>query len=413
MGCVLLSGLGSPGDIHPFIAIGLALKKEGLTPRFLANPDDIPRIEAHGIDTIPVGPPLHLMSRVSSDPKYLLSPQAGVYTTKDIFIPFSRDLYPAAAAAIDTHTPVAVISHPFCFGAIWAAKTAGIPTVVAHLAPLSLMTRDIFSAYPVVKRALYSLAIPLGKAQLAKLVKPLCDELGVPWHRDILEETMISTDHLVGMWSPAFYDPSPPTAGGRWQTCGFPTLPARPAPSDESLEAFLAKGDPPVAITLGTNAFAFAGDFFEHALTAAKRLGFRPLVICKEASNLRLPTGAIAVNQADYSRVFPACRAVIHHGGIGVTAATLKAGSPAVVVPFGHDQEDNGLRVERLGAGRLVPRAKAERLLRPALAEILLDETASRAKSVGQVIREETDGATALANHVKTWLEHKGHTATA
>jgi rhamnosyltransferase subunit B len=54
---------------------------------------------------------------------------------------------------------------------------------------------------------------------------------------------------------------------------------------------------------------------------------------------------------------------LVYHGGIGTLAQTVKAGIPHLVVPNGHDQFDNGFRIERLGLGRSIPqtsyRAKA------------------------------------------------------
>jgi UDP:flavonoid glycosyltransferase YjiC (YdhE family) len=49
---------------------------------------------------------------------------------------------------------------------------------------------------------------------------------------------------------------------------------------------------------------------------------------------------------------------VVHQGGIGTTGQCLRAGRPALVVPFAHDQPDNAARVKRLGTGRSIPRSK-------------------------------------------------------
>ena len=46
---------------------------------------------------------------------------------------------------------------------------------------------------------------------------------------------------------------------------------------------------------------------------------------------------------------------LVYHGGIGTLAQTVKAGIPHLVVPNGHDQFDNGFRIERLGLGRSIP----------------------------------------------------------
>ena len=52
-----------------------------------------------------------------------------------------------------------------------------------------------------------------------------------------------------------------------------------------------------------------------------------------------------------FSRLFPLCRAAVHHGGIGTASHALAAGLPQLIVPLSHDQPDNAHRVRRLGAG--------------------------------------------------------------
>jgi UDP:flavonoid glycosyltransferase YjiC (YdhE family) len=60
------------------------------------------------------------------------------------------------------------------------------------------------------------------------------------------------------------------------------------------------------------------------------------------------------VPYAPFSELLPRCAALVHHGGIGTTAQALAAGCPQVVMPWSHDQPDNGARVERLGVGRVI-----------------------------------------------------------
>lgn len=57
--------------------------------------------------------------------------------------------------------------------------------------------------------------------------------------------------------------------------------------------------------------------------------------------------------------------AIVHHGGAGTTAASLRAGVPTIVVPFFGDQPFWGQRVANLGVGPApIPRKQltAERL---------------------------------------------------
>ena len=75
---------------------------------------------------------------------------------------------------------------------------------------------------------------------------------------------------------------------------------------------------------------------------------------------------------------------------------------PAVVVPFGHDREDNGLRVQALRAGKLVHRTKVKFRLARAPAEILDDGIRQSAVVLGSRIREESDGASRVAEIIES-----------
>ena len=49
-----------------------------------------------------------------------------------------------------------------------------------------------------------------------------------------------------------------------------------------------------------------------------------------------------------HAAVFPACRAVVHHGGAGTTAAGLRAGVPSLALWVGLDQQLWAGAIERL-----------------------------------------------------------------
>ena len=53
----------------------------------------------------------------------------------------------------------------------------------------------------------------------------------------------------------------------------------------------------------------------------------------------------------NYATVFPACRAVVHHGGAGTTAAGLRAGVPTLILWMADVQVIWGAAVKRLKVG--------------------------------------------------------------
>jgi rhamnosyltransferase subunit B len=88
-----------------------------------------------------------------------------------------------------------------------------------------------------------------------------------------------------------------------------------------------------------------------------------------------LPPHVCVAGYLPFSQVLPRAAMLVYHGGIGTLAQTIKAGIPHLVVPNGHDQFDNGFRIERLGLGRSIPQTRyRRRTVAAALRSMLADE---------------------------------------
>ena len=106
---------------------------------------------------------------------------------------------------------------------------------------------------------------------------------------------------------------------------------------------------------------AIGGESLSRVGRAARGLGRRALLLIGHERNRPLeplPAGIAAFEYAPYGEVLPRASAVVHQGGVGTTGQALRAGRPALVVPFSHDQFDNGARVARLGCGRMLARGR-------------------------------------------------------
>jgi len=196
---------------------------------------------------------------------------------------------------------------------------------------------------------------------------------------------------------------------------GFPFYDRRDRAGDAGsnlspeLKHFLDAGEPPIVFTLGSSAIWVAKDFYRESIAAARALGERALLLIGHERNRPaepLPEGTAAFEYAPFGEVLPRARAVVHQGGVGTTGQALRAGRPALVVPFSHDQFDNGARVARLGCGRMLPRsrfnaASATRELRA----ILNDESyKTKARAVGRRVQAE-DGTRAACDAIEEVLD--------
>jgi UDP:flavonoid glycosyltransferase YjiC (YdhE family) len=132
------------------------------------------------------------------------------------------------------------------------------------------------------------------------------------------------------------------------------------------LRRFLDDGEPPVFIGFGSMYAPALGPLVDRTLA---RLG-RRAVVQRGAAGLRPDRpDVLVVDDEPHAELFPRIAAVVHHAGAGTTAAALRAGVPAVCVPFTADQPFWAGRVAALGAGPppLRPRGLTPRRLADAI----------------------------------------------
>jgi UDP:flavonoid glycosyltransferase YjiC (YdhE family) len=152
----------------------------------------------------------------------------------------------------------------------------------------------------------------------------------------------------------------------------------------DDVRLFCESGPPPVAFTLGTG-MTHGAAFFRSAADACKLLGARGLLLTKYPHQIpaQLPPGVRHCAFAPFRHLLPLCAAVVHHGGIGTTAAALSAGAPQVILPLAWDQPDNARRVQGLGVGsRLGPRQRTAGHLARALARLMTPAVRARCRAV-------------------------------
>jgi len=133
------------------------------------------------------------------------------------------------------------------------------------------------------------------------------------------------------------------------------------------LADFLADGDKPVCVTFGSMIHRDAERIYGALLDAIDQTGNRAVILTGWGGlqESRLPENIFVTESVPHDRLFPRCKAVIHHGGAGTTAAGLRAGIPNIVISFAADQPFWGKRVHAIGAGpRPIPVKKltADRL---------------------------------------------------
>jgi UDP:flavonoid glycosyltransferase YjiC (YdhE family) len=242
-----------------------------------------------------------------------------------------------------------------------------------------------------------------------------------PWHKFRVELKLpptsgnpmfsgqFSPELVLALFSPQLAQPQPDWPPHTAVT-GFAFYDGRgqSAALGPELEEFLVSGEPPIVFTLGSSAVMKADDFYSESAEAAQLLRKRAILLVGRDPRNRpksLPAGVIAVKYAAFSTLLPRASVVVHQGGVGTTAQTMRACRPMLVVPFGFDQPDNAARVERLGISRTLARSAYNReTAARALNNLLSDaKYAEKASGVGLHVQNE-NGAVEACNAMEALM---------
>ena len=126
-----------------------------------------------------------------------------------------------------------------------------------------------------------------------------------------------------------------------------------PTDADDEILSWIAAGKPPIYFGFGSMQVESGAEMVAMISAACAQLGERALVCAGWSDFDDVPQfdHVKVVGAANHAAVFPACRAVVHHGGAGTTAAGLRAGVPTLLLWRAGDQPLWGAAIKRLKVG--------------------------------------------------------------
>lgn len=420
---VLLAACGTRGDVQPFLALAVALRRHGHHPLLAAPSSYTADAAAYGVDfaAIDDGPTRILDETATREiidkglmgVRGKLAAARTVARLKQLLIPSLRDV----AAIAHDHGDVAAVVHSAALPAQHVADMLGVPAVVVALQPGWIPT-DAFPCQLMplprvprfLNRSTYALVTAAQRSRQVERWRTT--ELGLAprrhgarrWLRDpegrrrpVLQSFSRHITPVDRAWGDAV------------RTTGFWYLPARPdwTPPRE-LARFLDEGPPPVYIGFGSMTGTRAHR--NHALvTEAIRLtGVRAVVAtgwggigaAADASGGPPSPNILTIEQAPHDWLFPRTAAIVHHGGPGTVGAALAAGRPQVLCPHMGDQTHWSARMRALGVAPapLTARTLTAHGLAEAIATSVTDRRlAHRASEIAALVRAE-DGVNTAVN---------------
>jgi vancomycin aglycone glucosyltransferase len=399
---VLLSTIGSRGDVQPLVALALQLRELGQEARVCAPPDFAEWIEGLGIPFVPLGPEVISTARPGS-PLIPAKPTAEqIRQMMEGTVATQFETIPMAAEGCD----VIVAGNALNIAARSVAELMGIPYVFAAYCPITLpsahhappkvlawVPRDAVADNLTLwaedaQRWTESWGPALNSHRASLGLAPVTDVRG-----HILTDTpWLAADPTLAPWP----EPADPNV---FQTGAWILPDERPLSAE--LETFLQAGEPPVYFGFGS--IRAPQDISRTAIESARALGRRAILLRGWADLSLVDDGpdCLSIGDVNQQALFPRVAAIVGHGGAGTTTAATRAGAPQVVIPQHHDQFYFAQRVSELGIGVAHPTVEPTTgSLTSALEQALRPDVAARARSIATALR--TDGALVAAQSLIT-----------
>ncbi len=396
---ILLSTIGSRGDVQPLVALGQQLKEFGQDVHMCVPPDFRDWIEGLGMTVTPIGPELRSTGKASPmaarpTPEQVRQMMEGTVTTQFETITAAADgcdmILGATALQIAAPSIAEKMGIPYFFAAYCPAVLPSprhAPPVLPMLGEKRVRMDDYSELWEKDAQRWnmgWKDILNLHRAKLG--LEPISDV-----HSHILtHQPWLAADPTLGPW---------PQAGDKsvFQTGAWMLKDERPL--EPELEVFLDAGGPPIYFGFGS--ISAPQGLSEAMIQSARALGRRAILLrgWADLSLVDDEPDCIAIGEVNHQALFQRVAVVVHHGGAGTTHAAMRSGVPQVVIPQHYDQFYWAERVQQLGIGVSYPTAApTTALLTSALQQALQPGVAARAQTIARAVR--SDGTLVAARRL-------------
>ncbi len=402
---IVILAIGTLGDVLPYTALGIGLKKAGHAVCIASHENFRPFINSHKLDFYPIGYPQELMG--GRDMLELVDAGSNFVNWMrhlnglvNNFMPgFLKDCWQSCKQA------ETIIYSPLGWGGYHIAQKLKIPSYMASLQPMS-RTSQFPAVWSPQWLKLGNFGNRLSHIAVEQVFWQVFRKAANHWRKETLglppipfrgpfgkQEWQHEQSFLYG-FSPCVI-PKPADWHRQLHITGYWFLPPESnwQPSKE-LADFLKDGAPPVYVGFGSVPIRNQQELTETVVEALGATGKRGLLQIgrSEKTNRRVSDDIFQADWIPHGWLFPKMEALIHHGGASTVANGLRAGVPSIITPFAWDQPFWGKRIAGLGAGaNPIPRKKltAENLATAIRTATIDNKMIENAAAIGKIIQKE------------------------
>ncbi|WP_083802077.1 glycosyltransferase [Mycobacterium parascrofulaceum] len=387
-----VASYGTRGDIEPCLAIGRELMRRGHEVRMAVPPNLVELAQEVGLSAIAYGPDMHdFWSDEFIRDFWKNFVRGPVKLMRDAWEPVLRNWQEMSASLMSVGAGADLLFSGQLYQdlAVNVADHYGIPMATLHYIPM----RPNGELIPRLPGPMVRTGMSVYDWMCWRMNKKAEDrqrrELGLPTASVASPRRIAERGSLEIQAYDEVCFPGLAAEWAEWQGqrpfVGSLTMELTTDADDEVL-SWIAKGTPPICFGFGSMPVAESpADTVALISAACAELGERALVCSgwSDFSGVPQPDHVKVVGVVNYTKIFPACRAVVHHGGSGTTAAGLRAGIPTLILWTAGDQPFWGSHIKQLkvGTSRRFSASTRETLVKD-LRKILAPEYTARAREI-------------------------------
>jgi UDP:flavonoid glycosyltransferase YjiC (YdhE family) len=416
----VLACYGTRGDVEPSVAVGRELLRRGHEVRMAVPPDLVGFVEAAGLEAVAYGLDTQVWLDVYRN--FWTSLFRKFWRVQDVRRLW-REMWELSdqcwAQMSKTLTSLADGADLLFSGLTYqetaanVAESYNIPLATLHYIPIRANGQLIgIAPSPLVRSAMtvfdwiaWRLNKKVEDAQrrelgLPKATGPAPRRIAQRGSLEIQAYDEVCFPGLAAEW--AKWDGQRPFIGALTMELS--------TDADDEVTSWIAAGTPPICFGFGSMPVKSPADTVEMIGAACAQLGERALVCAGWSDFTGVPyfDHVKVVGAVNYAAVFPACRAVVHHGGAGTTAASLRAGVPTLILSMDPNQTLWGAQVKRLkvGTGRRFSTTTRESLVAD-LRTILAPQYSTRAREIATRMTRPTESVATAADLLENFARSR------
>ena len=350
---------GSRGDVEPSVAVGRELLRRGHDVCMAVPPDLVSFAEAAGLATVPYGPIVEALLNEDFVRNFWTQLfRNPIRSLRELWEPIARYWGETSATLTSLADGADLLSTGLNFeqSAANVAEYYDIPLIALHHFPMRANGQLVPSLPSPLVRSAGTLTEWLFWRSTHKVEDTQRRELGLPKATGPSPRRIAERKSLEIQAYDEFCFPGLAAEWAKWDGrrpfIGTLTMELT-TDADDEVASWSAAGTPPICFATGSIPVESPADTVEMISAACAQLGERALVCFGGTDFSHLPhfDHVKVVGPVNYAATFPACRAVVHHGGSGTTAASLRAGIPTLILWSSADQPYWGNQLKRLKVG--------------------------------------------------------------